>query len=120
MGKPGFPNCGEPVEPHPCLWRRQALPTGRVWEGEALPETIKFILAWCGTAAQAPVAQITTKGTSRMIATCPECGAEVTLPEDTMESEIIVCPECGAELEVVSLNPPTLALAPEVEEDWGE
>ncbi len=20
MGKPGFPTCGEPVEPHPCLW----------------------------------------------------------------------------------------------------
>jgi len=55
-----------------------------------------------------------------MIAACPECAAEVTLPEDTMESEIVACPECGAELEVVSLAPPTLALAPEVEEDWGE
>jgi alpha-aminoadipate carrier protein LysW len=55
-----------------------------------------------------------------MIAACPECGADVNLPADTLESEIIACPDCGAELEVISLNPPELALAPEVEEDWGE
>jgi alpha-aminoadipate carrier protein LysW len=28
--------------------------------------------------------------------------------------------DCGAELEVVSLNPLVLELAPEEEEDWGE
>ncbi|NTV65396.1 MAG: lysine biosynthesis protein LysW, partial [Oscillochloris sp.] len=28
-----------------------------------------------------------------MIAACPECAAEVTLPADTMESEIVACPE---------------------------
>jgi alpha-aminoadipate carrier protein LysW len=55
-----------------------------------------------------------------MTAACPECAADVALPADTMESEIVACPDCGAELEVVSLDPPTLALAPEVEEDWGE
>jgi alpha-aminoadipate carrier protein LysW len=55
-----------------------------------------------------------------MNATCPECAATITMPADTLASEIIVCPDCGAELEVISLNPPTLALAPEVEEDWGE
>jgi alpha-aminoadipate carrier protein LysW len=55
-----------------------------------------------------------------MNVTCPECGAEFSLPADTMESEIVTCPECGAELEVVSIDPPQLALAPEVEEDWGE
>lgn len=55
-----------------------------------------------------------------MNASCPECGADVALAADTMESEIVACPDCGAELEVVSINPPTLALAPEVEEDWGE
>jgi len=55
-----------------------------------------------------------------MTAACPECAAAVELPADTMESEIVSSPDCGAELEVVSLNPPTLALAPEVEEDWGE
>jgi alpha-aminoadipate carrier protein LysW len=37
-----------------------------------------------------------------------------------MTSEIVVCPECGVELEVISVDPPELAVAPEVEEDWGE
>ena len=53
-------------------------------------------------------------------AECPECAADVSLPEDVMESEIVQCGECGVELEVVNLNPPTLDLAPEEEEDWGE
>ena len=37
-----------------------------------------------------------------------------------MVGEIIECEECGVELEVVSVNPLKLELAPEVEEDWGE
>jgi alpha-aminoadipate carrier protein LysW len=53
-------------------------------------------------------------------AECPECAAEVELAGDTVVGEIIQCPECGAELEVMDLNPPTLKLAPEEEEDWGE
>lgn len=52
--------------------------------------------------------------------TCPECGAEVALPANAMQHELLPCPDCGAELEIVSLNPPALELAPEVEEDWGE
>jgi alpha-aminoadipate carrier protein LysW len=52
--------------------------------------------------------------------TCIECGAEINLPEDVVMNEILPCPECGVELEVVDLDPLTLALAPEVEEDWGE
>ena len=32
----------------------------------------------------------------------------------------ITCFDCGAELEIISLNPATLDLAPEVQEDWGE
>lgn len=55
-----------------------------------------------------------------MTAECPECAAAVPLT-DVVEGEILPCPECGADLEVVSLDPtPTLALAPQVEEDWGE
>ncbi len=54
-----------------------------------------------------------------MTANCPECGAEITLGK-VVEGEIIVCPDCAAELEVVNLNPPTLELAPQEEEDWGE
>ncbi len=52
--------------------------------------------------------------------TCPECEADLTLPNGVMENELITCPECGAELEVISLNPVALELAPDVEEDWGE
>jgi alpha-aminoadipate carrier protein LysW len=62
----------------------------------------------------------TIRRNEHMQAECPECGAMIEIPDDTMVGEIIVCPECGAELEVVNLAPPTLALAPEVEEDWGE
>lgn len=51
---------------------------------------------------------------------CPECGAQINLASDTEEGEILTCHDCGVELEVISLNPPTLELAPEVEEDWGE
>jgi len=51
---------------------------------------------------------------------CPECDADVTMPDDVMENELISCHDCGVELEVISLNPLELDLAPEVEEDWGE
>jgi alpha-aminoadipate carrier protein LysW len=51
---------------------------------------------------------------------CLECAAELVLGADVEESEIVVCPDCGIELEVMSLDPITLELAPEVEEDWGE
>jgi alpha-aminoadipate/glutamate carrier protein LysW len=55
-----------------------------------------------------------------MTANCPECDATITLAADVVEGEIIVCPDCAAELELTSVNPPELALAPEVGEDWGE
>jgi len=51
---------------------------------------------------------------------CPECEAKVTLEAGTVSGEIIVCPECGVDLEVISLDPPKLDLAPMEEEDWGE
>ncbi len=37
-----------------------------------------------------------------------------------MLGEVVECAECGAELEIVALEPLTVELAPEVEEDWGE
>ncbi len=55
-----------------------------------------------------------------MTALCPECDATITLATDVLDGEIVHCPDCGADLEVVSVNPVVLALAPEVEEDWGE
>ena len=51
---------------------------------------------------------------------CPECAADLDLAADVEEGEIVVCPDCGVELEVVSLDPLAVELAPEVEEDWGE
>lgn len=52
--------------------------------------------------------------------TCPECDADITIPAGTMENELLSCPDCGVELEVISLEPLEIDLAPEVEEDWGE
>lgn len=57
--------------------------------------------------------------TTTVQAECTECAgairASVALP-----GEILDCGDCGAELEVRSVSPLTLALAPQVEEDWGE
>jgi alpha-aminoadipate/glutamate carrier protein LysW len=52
-------------------------------------------------------------------AECPECFADVELT-NVMQNEIVQCADCGADLEVVSLEPLTVELAPEEEEDWGE
>lgn len=52
-------------------------------------------------------------------AECPECAAPV-VSTATLQGEILDCTDCGAELEVRSVSPFTLALAPQVEEDWGE
>ncbi len=50
---------------------------------------------------------------------CPECEAEIAV-QTLLVGEIIYCPDCNAELEVLHLEPPAVALAPQVEEDWGE
>jgi alpha-aminoadipate carrier protein LysW len=55
-----------------------------------------------------------------MAVECPECAAKVELPADAVQGEIVECPDCGVELEVISLDPPQVDLAPEEEEDWGE
>lgn len=54
------------------------------------------------------------------MAECPMCGAGLTIPDGARTSEIVACVECATELEILSLDPAELALAPEVEEDWGE
>jgi alpha-aminoadipate/glutamate carrier protein LysW len=56
---------------------------------------------------------------TKTMAHCPECEAEIAL-QGLMVGEIIYCPDCSAELEVLNLEQPALALAPQVEEDWGE
>lgn len=51
---------------------------------------------------------------------CPECDTSVDFDRAPLICEIVTCARCDAELEVVGLEPTVLALAPEVEEDWGE
>ena len=51
---------------------------------------------------------------------CPECAADAEIREGAMAGEVLQCPDCGVELELLSVNPPQVELAPTVEEDWGE
>lgn len=51
---------------------------------------------------------------------CPECQENCEVSSDVMAAEIVVCGGCSSELEVVTVSPVVLALAPEIEEDWGE
>ena len=32
---------------------------------------------------------------------CPECDANITVPDDAVEGEIVTCAECGASFELV-------------------
>ncbi len=49
----------------------------------------------------------------------PETGATITL-EDPELGELVLDDDTGTEYEVVSLDPPRLAPAPQEAEDWGE
>ncbi len=51
---------------------------------------------------------------------CPECEAEIILDESNEVGEILVCPDCGVDLEILSLDPASVDLAPMEQEDWGE
>ena len=51
---------------------------------------------------------------------CPVCDATQDIPVDAMLNELIACGDCGSELEILSLQPLILELAPPCEEDWGE
>lgn len=51
---------------------------------------------------------------------CPICETPVEIPAESRLSEVLECEDCRSELEVVAVDPVMLALAPEVETDWGE
>lgn len=55
-----------------------------------------------------------------MTTSCPVCEVPVAVSDQPRLSEIVECDDCRSELEVVALGPVLLAVAPEVEEDWGE
>lgn len=62
----------------------------------------------------------TLQSTANTVTTnCTECDARITATV-ALPGEILDCPDCGAELEVRSVTPLVVALAPQVEEDWGE
>ena len=52
---------------------------------------------------------------------CPECDANITIPEDAVEGEIVTCPDCGASFELVKASEGfELRPAQTVGEDWGQ
>ena len=53
---------------------------------------------------------------------CPDCAAEIEVPEDAMIGEIVSCPDCGLDLEVVKIDGSDVELTRiSIEkEDWGE
>ncbi|MFQ6080962.1 MAG: lysine biosynthesis protein LysW [Candidatus Bathyarchaeia archaeon] len=56
------------------------------------------------------------------MAKCPECDAELRIPDDVMLGEILSCLDCGLELEVKQIEGDHVELQElEIEgEDWGE
>ena len=42
---------------------------------------------------------------------CVVCEGKVEVSKELLEGEIITCPDCGSELEVISLDPLTVAEA---------
>jgi alpha-aminoadipate/glutamate carrier protein LysW len=52
------------------------------------------------------------------MALCPECEADIEVDEyDVDKGDLISCPECGSHLEVTSVTPVELDVAPEEDED---
>ena len=52
---------------------------------------------------------------------CPECDAEIKIPDDSMEGEIVSCPDCGVSYQLMKLeNGYDSKPAQAVGEDWGE
>lgn len=53
---------------------------------------------------------------------CPDCEAEISVPDDATVGEIVSCPDCGLDLEVKQINGDKVDLKEiSIEgEDWGE
>ncbi len=57
----------------------------------------------------------------RNMSKCEECDAEISLPSDALEGEIVTCPECGASFELAKSSEGfDLKPAQTVGEDWGQ
>jgi alpha-aminoadipate carrier protein LysW len=52
---------------------------------------------------------------------CEECDADISIPSDALEGEIVTCPECGASFELAKGSDGfDLKPAQTVGEDWGQ
>ena len=51
---------------------------------------------------------------------CPECAGTISSKEGMEVGEVLTCKDCGTRLEVMSVEPFQIALAPKIQEDWGE
>ena len=52
---------------------------------------------------------------------CPECDAEIDVPDDAVDGEILTCDECGSDIEVVKSGGKSQLRKAELKgEDWGE
>ena len=53
---------------------------------------------------------------------CPDCEAEISVPDDVMLGEVLSCPQCGLELEVKEVGGSHIEVQElQIEgEDWGE
>jgi alpha-aminoadipate/glutamate carrier protein LysW len=53
---------------------------------------------------------------------CLECTAEMKIPEDAIDGEIVTCPDCGTsfELDISQTGEKSIKPAETVGEDWGE
>ncbi len=55
------------------------------------------------------------------MSSCEECDAEIPVPADALEGEIVTCPECGASFELATGKEDfDLRPAQTVGEDWGQ
>ncbi len=57
-----------------------------------------------------------------MKAKCPDCDADLDVPTDTVQGEILSCPGCGLELEIKQINCGCVDVEELTHEgeDWGE
>ncbi len=52
---------------------------------------------------------------------CVECDANIPIPNDALEGEIVTCPDCGSSFELVKASDGfELKPAQTVGEDWGQ
>lgn len=57
----------------------------------------------------------------RGMSKCEECDADISIPNDALEGEIVTCPECGSSFELAKGSDgfelkPTVTVG----EDWGQ